>query len=117
MARQACDWAWVGTAKAPSNHARVAVENPSSASALLTGSANQHSHPSSLPPPTDIPVRRRAPTPPTSAGQDLEPFERVAWRYPAVALAPCTDPVSCPLVARTSQITVRVPACQATESG
>ncbi len=38
-------------------------------------------------------------------------------RYPAVALAPCTDPVSCPCVARTSQITVRVPACQATESG
>ena len=40
-----------------------------------------------------------------------------AGGYPAVAEAPCTDPVSCPLVARTSQITVRVPACQATESG
>jgi hypothetical protein len=36
---------------------------------------------------------------------------------PAVADAPRTDPVSCPLVARTWQITVRVPACQATESG
>ena len=44
IARQACAWAWVGTAKAPSNHARVAVENPSSASALLTGSANPPSH-------------------------------------------------------------------------
>src|SRR5579871_1945918 len=39
IARQACAWAWVGTAKAPSNHARVAAENPSSACALLTGSA------------------------------------------------------------------------------
>src|SRR5580698_1625318 len=39
IARHACAWAWVGTAKAPSNHARVAVEKPSSAAALLTGSA------------------------------------------------------------------------------
>ena len=38
IARHACACAWVGTAKAPSNHARVAVENPSSAAPLLTGS-------------------------------------------------------------------------------
>jgi hypothetical protein len=38
MARQACACACVGTANAPSNHARVAAENPSSAAALLTGS-------------------------------------------------------------------------------
>ena len=37
MARHACACACVGTAKAPSNHARVAGENPSRASALLTG--------------------------------------------------------------------------------
>ncbi len=37
MARHACACAWVGTAKAPSNHARVAGEKPSRASALLTG--------------------------------------------------------------------------------
>ena len=37
MARHACACAWVGTAKAPSNQARVAGENPSRASALLTG--------------------------------------------------------------------------------
>jgi hypothetical protein len=35
----------------------------------------------------------------------------------AVAEAPRTEPVSCPLVARTSQMTVRVPAFHATESG
>src|SRR5262249_32031935 len=37
MARHACARAWVGTANAPSNHARVAGENPSRALALLTG--------------------------------------------------------------------------------
>ena len=37
IARHACACACVGTAKAPSNHARVAGENPSRASALLTG--------------------------------------------------------------------------------
>jgi len=36
MERQACACASVGTAKAPSNHARVAVENPSRAEALLS---------------------------------------------------------------------------------
>ena len=72
MARHACACACVGTANAPSNHARVAVENPSSAAALLTGSAlpparcrsaapSFSCHLPSLPPPTDIPVRQEVP--------------------------------------------------------
>src|SRR5215468_10841476 len=39
------------------------------------------------------------------------------WTQAGPAAKPRTEPVSCPLVARTSQITVRVPARQATKSG
>jgi hypothetical protein len=51
MARHACACAWVGAANAPSNHARVAGENPSRALALLTGDPDAMP-PSCMHPPT-----------------------------------------------------------------
>src|SRR5271169_6313621 len=52
MARQAPAWAGVGSANAPSNQARVAGENPSSASAVPVSADSSAIVPYCLAPPT-----------------------------------------------------------------